>query len=85
MENIRDLVIEAFENTYEYITNNDKDYQQIEKEKIELLIKLKSSLKDEDYQKIELLIECLESQTFIVAMGFSFVRVLDLNKLMEKL
>lgn len=83
MENVRSLIIQAVENTYENIVKNDEEYKKLEAEKSEIINELKMTLKDEDFQKVETLIDCFDGQNFITAMGFCFVRVLDLDKLLE--
>lgn len=81
MENLKELMLSAIENTNDNFIKNDQDYINLEKEKVLLMEQLKNSITKENYKKIEMLVKCFEEQNLITAMGFSFVRVLDLDKL----
>lgn len=81
MEILREKIISIVEETFENVVSNDEEYKKLENDKNELINKFKAKLADEDYQELEKLVDCFEGQNFITAMGFCFVRVLDLDKL----
>ncbi len=82
MEKARKLIVDLVENTFDSVVKEDSEYKELESQKNEILKKLKQNLSDQDFQEVEKLLDCLDGQNFITAMGFSFVRVLDLEKLL---
>ncbi len=80
MENFRELIMNAVDNTLERVIKQDVDYQNLEELKTRILSELKSDLSAENFDKVEKIVDCMDGQNFITAMGFSFVRVLDIQK-----
>ncbi len=80
MNTLEDLVIQAIDNTFREVIEQDEEYRNLNNKKDTLLLDLEDHLSGSDMEIIRALVGCLEKQIFITAMGFSFVRVLDIHK-----
>ena len=84
MEKIRELITNQIETTFENAIKQDDEYKALEKEKNEIINRLKANLSDKDFQDIEKLLDCVDGQSFIAATGFCCVRILDIEKLLAE-
>ncbi|MCL2773919.1 MAG: hypothetical protein FWD71_11270 [Oscillospiraceae bacterium] len=85
MEKFNEAVNDLVEKTYETVIEKDEYYGEIEQKKQEIIENLKSQLSEDGQSQIDKLIECFDDQIFLTARGFTFIRVLDIEKLEQKI
>lgn len=72
------MILDLLENTMNEVVRKDGEFIKLEAEKDKLLRELKETVGEEDMKRVMRLIDCMDVQNLITAMGFSFFRVLDM-------
>ena len=85
MEQVNEIISGLADMTFESVVEADEFYKETEQKKRKIIKNLRLKLDEKSKSQLDELIECFDDQIYITARGFSFVRVLDLKNLENKI